>query len=166
MRSYHWMRSLTKILLDVSFLSAAITYLFQIRKSVVEELGEQRGLLMMVATEISVNDQALDRIIKEPHYLVSESQPVVLTTIWERYYPRFARLLGDQPFILPMEFYYQEILLFKESLQSGATGGHEVEKLRQKAEFCQQRGRSTRIDIYSYVRRLRETTSSKPQGWE
>lgn len=119
------------------------------------------GLLTSVVTEISVNEDILDRLVKEPHNLITPAEGVLETGSWDRHGVRTARLLGDYGVFSPIALYYEYILRFQEGARHGAATSEDIERLRGKAETCMQQGVLVRGQILRYLSSIVEIAVGK-----
>lgn len=159
---YERLKSFGQILGGFGLLSVAIIYWSEVSKANSQRVGEQRGLLMMISTEIAINQQGLARLSEEPHRLADGTFPLFRTTAWDQYQPRIAQFLWEQPVLTTIESYYQELLSIRESVHLGVTGGEEAENLRHRAQWCQELGYSIPRELYTYITRLQAQVSPKP----
>lgn len=144
---------------------AAIVYWARIqtemRAAARERTGELTGLLTFVATEISVNERTLDRLIEEPHRLVSTAERVLETGYWDRNALRIARSLGDYGMFSPIAQYYEYAQRLQEGIRHGAATREDVEELRGNAQTCRHQGAFVTGQIFRYLSSILATEFAK-----
>lgn len=150
-----WLKSIGQGLGGLGILVAALVYWVraqtEMQAAAQERTGELVGLLSSVASEISINERTLDRLIGEPHRLVTPTEQVLVTRHWDQNALRIAQLLSDYGMFSPIAQYYECAQRLRESVRHGAATREDVDDFRENAEVCRQQGAVVRNRIFRYL---------------
>lgn len=160
-----WLKSIGQGLGGLGVLVAALAYWVRVQAEMQavsrERTGELIGLLTAVAAEISVNQRTLDRLVGEPHRLVTPGDRVLETDFWDRNGLRVARALDDYGVFSPIVQYYEYAQRLQEGVRHGAATREGVEELRASAEACRQQGAFVTSRIFNYLSSMLATEPGK-----
>lgn len=120
----------------------------------IERVGEQKGMLLMLEVEANLNSEDLTPLIHEQHRIVDGYRPLFRTAVWERYYVRMAQIVSDASLLVRVELYYRQLQSLSEELKTEVSERSEVENLSQKAQQCDEAGRSMVEELHKYMIRL------------
>lgn len=158
---FNRLNRLVQALVSLSLLSGCLTYLYEVRRTATERFREQKGMLQMLEVEVNLNSEALAPLIHEKHLIVTGYRPLLQSRVWEMYYVRMAQLVSDASLITRVKLYYHQLQSLSEELRTGVSERSEVENLSQKAQQCDEEGRSMLEELRIYMIRLQDQEYGK-----